>query len=559
MRTLSVILALCITAAATAQDRVPELAQRAAAAYEGKRYDEAAQLYARLLTLVPRSIGGRVAAARALAKGGRTPEAIEQLAAVVGFGARFDASDEAWSSLRGDDRFERLESLMRARTAPLVRSSVAFRLAKDLIPENVAWDPKSGAFFVGSMYKAKIIRVSAEGAVSDFVPSRRDGLLGVLGMKVDPVRRELWAAVGNFGERPPMAFEDPSTLGRGGLFCFNVDTGALIGAWWGPGTADEQVLFNDLVITRTGDVYVTAGLKGIWRLQRGSESIEPFLEPPGSFFNGIAIAPDGSTLFAASHFEGVMKIDVATKKTALLDLPPGVALGGIDGLYMHDDSLIAIQNGTDPIRVIRAWLDPERTRVTRFVVLEQEHPETDIPLTGTIVGDHLYYVGRSQLRAFDGRTIWPDEKLKDSTILKLPLETVIAPSPDLAAETKALLALHQLEIRAHIERDADALAANHGDDFVSASRGRIDRSSKEQTRAFFKRYFEGASYPQYEDAEPPIVRLSDDASMGWVLSRLRVRRVHEGKETAFVYAGIMAYEKQDGRWIRVANASTFAE
>ena len=559
MRILSTILSLLVTVAATAQDHPVEIAERAAATYEAKRYDEAAQLYERLISLMPRSIGARVAAARALAKDGRPLEALERLAAVVDFGARFDPRDEAWSSLREQERFRRLESRMRSRTAPLVRSTVAFRLAKDLIPENVAYDPRSASFFVGSMYKAKIIRVGMDGAVSDFVPSRRDGLLGVLGMKVDPVRRELWAAVGNFGETPPMEFEDPASLGKGGLFCFNVDTGALIRTWWSPGTEDKPVLFNDLVITPAGDVYVTAGLRGIWRLRRGAEAVEPFIEPPGSFFNGIAIAPDGKTLFAASHFEGVMKIDVASKKTSLLELPAGVTLGGIDGLYVHDGSLVAIQNGTDPIRVIRAWLNPEMTRVTRFAVLEQEHPETDIPLTGTIVGDDLYYIGRSQLRAFDGRAIWPDERLKESTILKLPLESVAAPAPDLAAEKAALLELHQAEIRAHIERDPDALAANHGDDFVSASRGRISRSSKEQTREFFTRYFEGASYPQYEDAEPPIVRVSDDASMAWILSRTRVRRVHGGSEEAFVYAGIMAYEKRDGRWIRVANASTFAE
>jgi hypothetical protein len=66
------------------------------------------------------------------------------------------------------------------------------------------------------------------------------------------------------------------------------------------------------------------------------------------------------------------------------------------------------------------------SRVTRLAVLEQEHPESDIPLTGVIVGDDLYYVARSQLRAFDGKTIWPDEKLKESIIVKLPLETTRA-------------------------------------------------------------------------------------------------------------------------------------
>lgn len=559
MRKLVSILALLLGCHAAAQDHPFAIAQRATAAYEAGRHAEAAELFERVTTILPRSTAARINAARALARSGRADAAIAQLGEAVAFGVRFDPADEAWSSLRPDPRYQRLESRMRARTAPIVRSKVAFTLPKDLIPENVAFDAKSGAFFVGSMYKAKIVRIDSEGRVSDFISSRRDGLLAVLGMKIDPVRRELWVASSNFGDAPPLEVDDPASVGKGGLFRFALDSGTLIRAYWGPGTAEAPVQFNDLVIAPGGDVYVTAGLGGIWRLRHGATTVEPFVTPPGSFFNGIAITPDGKTIFAASHFEGVMKIDVASRATSFLQLPEGVAMGGIDGLYVHENSLVAIQNGTDPIRITRAFLDPAMTRITRFTVLEQEHPETDIPLTGTIVGDDLYYVGRSQLRAFDGKKIWPDGKLKESTILRLPIDVASAPSPDLAAEQEALLALHRKGIRAHVERNVEALVENHGDDFVSASRGKLSRSNREQTRAFFTRYFDGAAYPQYEDIEPPIVRVSDDASMAWVLSRTRVKRRDATGESSFVYAGMMAYEKRDGRWVRIANASTFEE
>lgn len=559
MRSTRLVLTLLFATVAFAQEHPFTVAQKAGAAYEAGKYAEAAELYVRVTEMLPRSPSSRIAAARALARSAKASDALAQLETAVGFGGRFNAEDAAWSTIRDDARFARLVSKMRARTTPIVRSTVAYRLAKDLIPENVTWDPKTGAFFVGSMYKAKIIRIAPDGAVTDFVPSRRDNLLGVLGMKVDAARRELWAAAGNFGLQPPMETLDPASEGRGALFRFDLDTGNLIRAYWGPGTKGKPVLFNDLVIAPDGDVFATAGPDGIWRVRRGAETIEPFVAPPGSFFNGIAITPDGRTLFAASHFEGPMKIDIATKSQSLLDLAPGVALGGIDGLYVHENSLVAIQNGTDPMRVLRAWMNPEMTRVTRMAVLEQEHPETDFPLTGVIVGDDLYYIGRSQLRAFDGPKIWPDEKLKESTVLKLPLEAVSAPAPDLAAERAALLEMHRAEIRAHIERDADALAKDHGDDFVSASRGKLSRSTREQTRKFFGEYFAGATYPQYEDIEPPVIRVSDDASMAWILSRVRVRRVDKDGQSGFVYAGMMAYEKRNGRWIRVANASTFEE
>lgn len=534
-----------------------EIARQAAAAYQSERWGEASELYLDLVKRLPGSPGAHLGASRSLSRTGRQADALVHLERLVAFGVRFDPDDAAWDRLRNNAAFEKATARMRSRTAPLVRSTVALRLDPRLIPENIAWDPATGAFFVGSMYQAKIVRVAPGGEVSDFISPRRDGLLSVLGMKVDASRRELWAAAGNFGEHPPLEVPDAASVGKGALFRFHADTGALLGVYAVPAVEGEQpVQFNDLVVTPGGDVYATSGPRGVWRLRRDGK-LEPFFSTDGGFFNGIALTPDGTTIFAASHLDGVFRIDVASGRAALLEVPDGVTLGGIDGLYVHDNSLVAIQNGTDPIRVVRAWLDRPMTRVIRFAVLEQGHPDSDLPLTGVIVGEDLHYVGRSQLRAFDGPAIWPAAKLKETTILRLPLDVAHAPAPDPDEEEASLLAMHRAEIRAHLERDAGWIAETHGEDFVSASGGKLQRSDPEQTLAFFTRYFDGAVYLQYEDAEPPVVRVSDDGSLGWVLSRTRVRRTQGGREHSFVYAGMMGYRKVDGRWIRVANASTF--
>lgn len=94
------------------------------------------------------------------------------------------------------------------------------------------------------------------------------------------------------------------------------------------------------------------------------------------------------------------------------------------------------------------------------------------------------------------------------------------------------------------------------------SRGKIDRATPEAQRAFFRGYFEGARYEAWDDLEPPVVRVSDDGSLAWVVSRLRLERTAPGEDgaprrQAFVYAGIMAYERRAGRWVRTANVSTF--
>ncbi len=556
----TVLLALLTAATAVAQEAEGPMALvgRATAAYDAGRYSEAAALLERVTQLLPRSATAKIRHARALARSGKADAALAQLEAAIAYGVRFDPSDAAWKSLETDSRFMSIASRMRAKSAPLIRSETAFLLEKDLIPENIAYDAKTRSFFVGSMYKAKIMKIDSAGAVTDFVPSRRDGLLSVVGMKVDVARRSLWVVSGNYIDSPPLQIDDPASRGKGAILRFDLDSGKLVQRYDGPGgTPEEPMWFNDLVVAPGGDVYATAGPRGIWRIGSGANAIEPFVSPAGAFFNGITVADDGETLLAASHLDGVMKIDVATKATSIIDVPRGVTLAGIDGLYLHHGSLVAVQNGTDPQRVIRAWLDPAMTRVTRFAVLEQEHPLSDIPLTGTIVGDDLYYVARSQLRAFENGRIWPADRLKETVILRLPLELPAPPPPDPSRDREALLEVHRQEVRAHIERDPKWLADTSAEEFISASNGAISRTTREEMRAFFTKYFDGAVYQQYEDLEPPVIHISDDGSLASVMTRTGVRRTQEGRERAFVYAGIMVYQRRGGEWIRVANASTF--
>ncbi len=133
---------------------------------------------------------------------------------------------------------------------------------------------------------------------------------------------------------------------------------------------------------------------------------------------------------------------------------------------------------------------------------------------------------------------------------------------DFDREREALLAVYELEKRAHINTNVPQLLENSGEQLITVSNGKISTRSREDSEQFFNGYFKDATYQEYNDLQPPIVRVSTDGSMGWIVSRLRARRtqiIEEGQvsEREFVYAGIMLYEKRNGKWIRVANVSTF--
>ena len=135
------------------------------------------------------------------------------------------------------------------------------------------------------------------------------------------------------------------------------------------------------------------------------------------------------------------------------------------------------------------------------------------------------------------------------------------PSADLEKEKAELLRIHKSDREAHLKTDVDRLLENSPEEMISVGRGKINRSSKDDARKMFTGYFRDAKYYEWDDVEEPIIRISNDASLAWMITRTRVRRVQKKadgaeQEEKFVYAGIMTYEKRDGRWVRVANVST---
>jgi len=118
---------------------------------------------------------------------------------------------------------------------------------------------------------------------------------------------------------------------------------------------------------------------------------------PRAYPNGIDLSGDGRRLFVAT--DGALSVvEVRGKRVSRLRLPAGVK-PGIDGLYFHRNSLVAIQP-FDANKVVRYVLDRRQEAVTRVEVLEASHPLMSQPTTGVVVGRWFYYIANSQLQLF---------------------------------------------------------------------------------------------------------------------------------------------------------------
>jgi hypothetical protein len=270
------------------------------------------------------------------------------------------------------------------------------------------------------MRKRKIV-VIRDGMARDFVPAKAHGLGAVVGMKVDATRRELWANSCH-GDHPPALEEpDPQRQGEGAVFRFALPSGKLL-AVHRAGSVQQPLCFNDLAFGPDGDLFLSTGPEGVYRVVGGR--LERFAETSGLFVNGLDVSKDGRRLYLATHPQGVFTLDLQSRVLRPLETSVGVALGGIDGLYVHEGSLVGVQNGlgSGRERVVQAFLDEAGGRVTCLEILERSHPDYDVPTTGVVVGQDLVYVAGSQLNRLDdaGRP-WPVDRLRESAILRLPL------------------------------------------------------------------------------------------------------------------------------------------
>jgi len=124
-----------------------------------------------------------------------------------------------------------------------------------------------------------------------------------------------------------------------------------------------------------------------------------------------------------------------------------------------------------------------------------------------------------------------------------------------------LLALHQNDRRAHFARDVETLLATIPPEFISVRDGDIRRQSQDELRKRFTEYFRGVEFTAWDDLEPPIVHVSSDGHMGWMIVRVKIsinRSDAAGKQTTenTVMAWMSAYEKHEGKWQHIANVTT---
>ncbi len=135
-----------------------------------------------------------------------------------------------------------------------------------------------------------------------------------------------------------------------------------------------------------------------------------------------------------------------------------------------------------------------------------------------------------------------------------------ATNKDREADIAALEAMHAGVLEAHRSGDIGAWMAQEADTVVSANRGVISFSSHEERRTRRERYLNTTTFDVYRDLRPPIVMVSEDGTLGWVIAEVEMKGTASsagGARTPVeaIWAWIELYEKRAGVWKAVGNVS----
>ena len=359
--------------------------------------------------------------ARADARLGRVEDAVLWLRTYGATGlVREISTDADLAVLRGDSAWASLvDQLERVNGQPVSSGQLAFTLPDaEFMPEGIAHDAGSGRFFVSSARTGRILAHVPGGAFSEFVPAARDSQWSMLALAVDSARGTLWAVTSALPAYRGLAATDS---GRSAVLAYDLATGALRRRIEAPDDAAHA--FGDITVAPDGEVFVSDAMAGVvFRIEAGGEDLEPMAADELVSPQGLAVTSDGRRLLVADYVRGIAIVERATGAVSWLEHGDSVVVAGTDGLVRVGHSLIAVQNGVTPKRVVLLRLDEAERRVVAWLPLESATPLLSEPTQAVVVGRDLYFIANAGWdRLADDGTVREGTSLEPGVVLRVRL------------------------------------------------------------------------------------------------------------------------------------------
>jgi len=378
------------------QSRDPNaLSQLAQLYFEAKDSERFIWTLEQLTQLLPNSGNLRLQLAMAYAGADDKPHAYDLLLKMINQGYAYDiGKDPRFENAHGTRVWDYIVESLDKNAKPFGEGKVAFELPKgDTLFEALAWDPKRKAFLVGSVREGAIHLTDSSGKLSDFIKAdTANDLWGVYALAVDATHDKLYVLSNGV---PHFQGFNADMLGKAALVEFSLSGGKFLHRYAAP--EDSKHILSSIALDGKGGVYVADGVANqIFRLDGGALKLM-LGNPVLTGIRGMTVTPDAKTMYFADESLGIFGVDLSKNAPFNVGFNPArLALGGIDGLYWYDGTLVAVQTNMTPKRVIRLKLSEDGRSVVAAQPLDAAQTAFELPTTGTVVGNDLYFIANSQ-------------------------------------------------------------------------------------------------------------------------------------------------------------------
>lgn len=326
--------------------------------------------------------------AASAARLGHADEALADLTRLADAGLSYDvAADDDFAALADNAAFRALrERFANNRRAIGTATRLMALAGTDTLPESLAWDARTKRLFVGDVRHCEIRVVGDPTHAS--ATERRFARLpsSVFALGIDARRHRLWASIATVAQADGCG-EGPPAAERTALLALDLRTGRVLQRV----EAGLPGVLGDMLVADDGSVYVTESVHGaVLRLRPGASAFDR-LDVPGDFVSPQtpALSADGRTLVVPDYARGLATLALAGCPCAARwpANGAGVFTAGIDGLVRDGATLVAVQNGTLPPRIVRFADDLQRQQV-----LESGTPGFGEPTHVLVVGRSLWFI-----------------------------------------------------------------------------------------------------------------------------------------------------------------------
>ncbi len=363
-------------------------------------------------------------------------EALRWLERYAATGLTYDvAADDDLKSLVSEPGFSKIAQLMKDRTKPIQKAEAVCSLSlAGIMPEDIAFEKSSGTFVVSSiqnhiLYRVALPKSGEKVCLTSEIPLEDSAKRWpTLAVSSDSKRHLLWATSSAMPDFAGFPKEDG---GKASLLAVNGANGKIVQRF--DLSSDGPAVLGDMSVTPDGTVYVSDSIGGgVYRVQ-GDLTTVKLEKIAGGFFSPQtpALGRDGQRLFVADYSLGIAVVDLTRKQTNQLEYlshPENIAVTGLDGLLLDGNSLIGIQNGTEPARIMRYHLDPAQTKIVSAEVIEQSTERLGDPTHAVAANGMIYVIANVGWNKVDDHgKLKPGAQFTAPLLLRFPAEARTKP------------------------------------------------------------------------------------------------------------------------------------